>query len=118
MSTSIGSFAGSNDSNLNYNNVQYKDSDFYKSLDDSGRKDYDQAYFDSEFDKEKIASDNAYTDENLAKYKKAADLAFGYYKGKVQAQGDDQRATMKQGYDNEWAREARDNAQARRAYQY
>lgn len=118
MSTGIGSFTTSNNGDLNYNNVQYKNSDYYNSLDDAGRKDYDQAYFDSEFDREKVARDNPYTDENLGKYKKAADLAFQYYKGKVQAQGDDQRATMKQGYDNEWAREARDNAQARRAYQY
>lgn len=118
MSTGIGSFTGINNGDLNYDNVQYRDSSYYQGLDDQGKKDYDEAYFNSEFDREKIARDDPYTDENLDKYKKAADLAFNYYKSKVQAQGDDQRQTLQQGYDNDWAKEARDNAQAKRAYKY
>lgn len=111
MSTGIGSFS-------NFGNTSYQDSSYYQGLDESGKKSYDKDFFESQFDRAKVAADDPYTNENLSKYKKAADLAFDYYKGKVTAQGDDTRKTMKQQQDYEWKQEARDNQQARRAYQF
>lgn len=111
MSTGIGSFA-------NFGNSGFQDSPYYQGLNDDDKKFYDKEFFESQFDRAKTAADDPYTDENIAKYKKAADLAFDYYKGKVTAQGDDTRKSMKQQQQYEIDTEARDNQQARRAYQF
>lgn len=111
MSAGIGSFA-------NFGNSKFQDSPYYQGLDDDQKKFYDKEFFESQFDRAKTAGDDPYTDENLSKYKKAADLAFDYYKGKVSSQGDDNRKTMKQQQQYEIDTEARDNKQARRAYQF
>lgn len=111
MSTGIGSFA-------NFGSSGYQDSPYYQNLDAERKQFYDKEFFESQFDRAKVAGDDPYTDENISKYKKAADLAFDYYKGKVTAQGDDNRKTMvtQQSYSQQ--DEARDNRQARRAYQF
>lgn len=111
MSTGIGSFA-------NFGNSGFQDSPYYQSLNNEQKQAYDKEFFESQFDRAKVAGDDPYTDENIAKYKKAADLAFDYYKGKVSAQGDDNRKSMALQQDYEQQNEARDNRQARRAYQF
>ena len=111
MSTGIGSFS-------NFGGSGFQDSPYYRGLDSDDQKLYDKQFFEAQFDRAKVADDDPYTDQNLAKYKKAADLAFDYYKGKVTAQGDDSRKTLTQQQDYETKREARDNQQARGAYQF
>jgi hypothetical protein len=111
VSAGVGSFA-------NYGGSGFQDSPYYQGLNSDDQKLYDRQFFESQFDRAKTAPDDPYSDDNLSKYKKAADLAFDYYKGKVTAQGDDSRKTLTQQQDYEWKREARDNQQARRSYQF
>jgi hypothetical protein len=74
------------------------------------------------FSEEEEYNDEMFTPEQLDKYKEAYDLAYSYGEKKLREEGAQERQTIEKGAEEsrktERQQEARDNAQARRAYKF
>lgn len=74
------------------------------------------------FSEEENSNDEMFTPEQLDKYKQAYDLSYKYGEKKLREQGAQERQTIEKGAEEqrktERQQEARDNAQARRAYKF
>jgi hypothetical protein len=74
------------------------------------------------FSEEEEYNDEMFTPEQLDKYKEAYDLAYSYGEKKLREEGAQERQTIGKGAEEsrktERQQEARDNAQARRAYKF